>query len=399
MALERAEIVVLGAGIAGCALAYHLAVANVGPVAVIDPRTPAAGASGRAAGVVTEQLWNEWDVAVVRDSHRQYAELCGQWDPNAYRQNGFLRWSHRAEALGPLTAAVDRLRGWGVDVDLVDRPMLERRLPEAEFADGVLGLDSPHDACVDPSALTGIYAEAARTRGVRFELGVGVPSVERSDSGWTVRLPTVELGARQLVLAAGAWTKALAREIGHPLPLTPYRTQLSLLRPARPARADLPTGHDIDEDVYVRPEANGRVMAGNGTESVEADPDRFTTGGDEKFLEHIAGTLGTRWPRWGDAEVVAAWAGVCSSTPDRRPLIGAVPGADDLFVIAGFNGFGVMRGGGAGRRLAVLLSEAEGSAEGRELLAPVDPARFPPGAPNVPPRPGFTLEGGRDPRF
>jgi sarcosine oxidase, subunit beta len=399
MAREEVELAILGAGIAGCALAYHLALLGNGPTVVIDPRTPAAGASGRAAGVVTEQLWNPWDVEVVRESHREYATLCGQWEPNAYRRNGFVRWSHRAEAVGPLTEAVERLRGWGVTVELLDGSKLERRMPEAAFGAEAVGLDSPHDGCVDPTALTGIYAEAARSRGVRFELGTGPPRIQREDGRWLVHVPTVEVRARRLVLAAGAWTKAIAGQLGQTVPLTPYRTQLTLLRPSAPARPELPTGHDIDEDVYVRPEANGRILAGNGTESVEADPERFATGGDDRFLDHIATSLSTRWPRWGDSEVVAAWAGVCCSTPDRRPLIGAVPGASDLFVIAGFNGFGVMRGGGAARRLALLLSEAEGASAGREQLAPVDPGRFPPGTLGRPPRPGFTLEGGSDPRF
>ncbi len=399
MPREDLDLVILGAGIAGCALGYHLALAGIGPAAVVDPRTPAAGASGRAAGVVTEQLWDAWDVEVARESHREYAALCRQWDPNAYRRNGFVRWSHRSEAEQPLAEAVGRLRGWGVPVELLDRAQLERWMPEATFGEGAHGLGSHQDGCVDPTALTGIYAEAARGRGVRFELGTGPPKVAREEDRWVVDLPAVELRARRLVLAAGAWTKRLASSVGHPVPLTPYRTQLSLLRPAAPVRPELPTGHDIDEDVYVRPEANGRILAGNGTESVEADPERFVTGGDDRFLEHIARTLDVRWPRWNDAEVVAAWAGVCSSTPDRRPLIGAVPGAPALYVIAGFNGFGVMRGGGAARRLAALLAEAEGASAGRELLAPVDPGRFPPGTPGLPPRPGFTLEGGRDPRF
>ncbi len=398
MEREPVEVAILGAGIAGCALAYHLARRQIGPTVLLDPRTPAAGASGRAAGVVTEQLWNAWDVEVVRESHREYADLCREWDPGAYRRNGFLRFTEQPEKFAPLREAEERLKRWGASVHLLDRAELERRLPEARFGESALGLDSPHDACVDPTALTGIYAEGARRRGVRFELGVPSPGLAREDGRWSVRVPSFELRARRLVLAAGAWTKGIARTLGHPLPLTPYRTQLSLLRPPTPARAEFPSGHDLDTDVYVRPEVNGRILAGNGTGPREADPERFATGGDPEFLEHIASTLGDRWPRWADSEVVASWAGVCTSTPDRRPLIGAVPGAEELFVIAGFNGFGVMRGGGSARRLSVLLSDPDG-AEAGALLGPVAPSRFPPGTPGDPPRPGFTLEAGREPRF
>src|SRR5208282_571477 len=93
VAIEHLDTVVLGAGIAGCALAYHLAGRHVGAVVVYDPRTPAAGATGRAAGVVTEQLWNEWDVEVARASKNEYAQLAARWDPTAFTANGFARFT------------------------------------------------------------------------------------------------------------------------------------------------------------------------------------------------------------------------------------------------------------------------------------------------------------------
>ncbi len=81
MAVDRADTIVLGAGIAGCALAYHLAGRKVGPVVLYDPQTPSAGATGRAAGVVTEQLWNEWDVEVARASKNEYRGARGPLGP------------------------------------------------------------------------------------------------------------------------------------------------------------------------------------------------------------------------------------------------------------------------------------------------------------------------------
>ncbi|HEV2317609.1 MAG TPA: FAD-dependent oxidoreductase [Thermoplasmata archaeon] len=399
MSEERAEVLVLGAGIAGCALAYHLTEAQVGPVVVFDPKTPAAGASGRAAGVVTEQLWNEWDVQVVRESHAEYAALCRRWDPGAYRRTGFVRWTHRPEAREVLEEAVGRLHAWRVDVRLRDSGELAERLPEGRFDEGALALDSPNDACVEPTALTGIYAEGARQAGARFELGAPARSLAWSDGWWSLDGATTPLRSRRLVLAAGAWTKSVATQLGRPLPLTPYRTQAALLRPTTPARPEMPVGHDIDEDVYLRPEVNGRILVGNGTEKVEADPDRFVAGGDERFVEHIATVLTERWPRFGDAELAASWAGVCTSTPDRRPLIGPVDASRGLYAITGFNGFGIMRAGAAAARLARLLSSGESTDALPAELAPVDPRRFTPPYPSIPPRPGFTLEGGSDPRF
>ncbi len=388
----------LGAGVAGCALAYHLALRGIAPITVYDPRTPAAGASGRAAGVVTEQLWNRFDVEVTRESHREYAELCRRWEPAAFVENGFVRVTRDPATAEILAEAVERWRAWGVNVDPVGAERLARRIPAGRFDDIVGAVLSPYDACVTPSSITTIYAEAARSRGAAFDFGQPMSSLSRDGTGFVLARGAGELRARRVVVAAGAWSKALLAGLGHPLPLVPYRTQAALLKPPGSDAGEFPTIHDLDTDVYVRPETSGRILAGDGTERVEADPDRYVAGGDAAFLAHLADGLSSRLPGFAASDVVRAWAGVCTATPDRRPLVGAVPGADGLFVMAGFNGFGVMRAGGVARRLADHLVEGSPGGEAPEALAAVWPARFSLPHPPFPPRPGFTLEAGDDPR-
>ena len=202
-----------------------------------------------------------------------------------------------------------------------------------------------------------------------------------------------------MVVAAGAWSKRLFAAFGCPQPLAPYRTQAATLRPEPGGPENFPSVHDLDSDVYVRPESNGRILAGDGTELVEVDPDRTPSGGDDRFIGHLAESFESRFPGWASAELVRAWSGVCTSTPDRRPLVGPVPDAPGLFAMVGFNGFGVMRAGGVARRLAALLAVGEGSMSEQEALGPCSPPASRPGTPASVPQPGFTLEGGDAPRF
>jgi len=399
VAVERADTIVLGAGIAGCALAYHLAGRQVGPVVLYDPHTPAAGATGRAAGVVTEQLWNEWDVDVARASKNEYAALAARWDPTALTVNGFARFTARRDAAKVLEEAIARLHQWNVDVRAVGADELGRAVPWARLDDLAGAMLSPKDAVVTPSALTEIYVEQARSRGVETDFGTPFGSLSADGNGWRLERGGRNVRAGRVVVAAGAWSKKILASLHHPLPLAPYRTQAAVLRPSPGGPVPFPSVHDVDLDVYVRPEDQGRILAGNGTELVEVDPDRTSGGGDERFLAHLAESFGTRFPGWADAELVRAWAGVCTSTPDRRPLVGPVPGAPGLFVLVGFNGFGVMRAGDVARRLANYLAAGEGATAERDALEPVLPERFPPGTPAAVPRPGFTLEAGDHPRF
>ncbi len=398
MAAEHVEVLVLGAGIAGCALAHHLCERGVGPVAVFDPETPGAGATGRAAGIVTEQLWDPWDVEVTRYSKTEYARLAARWNPAAYRANGFARWTRDPAAARVLTDTADRLRAWGVPVAPLDAEELAHKVPWGRY-DGLLGANwCPNDGVVAPSAIGEIYAESARVAGAEFLLGRPLGSFARTETGWALESGARRVIAPTAVVAAGAWSKRLLASVGHPVPLAPYRTQAAILRPSSPSGGDFPSVHDLDVDVYVRPEEAGRILAGDGTQLVEVDPTRFPTGGDDAFVEHLAATFADRFPGWADAELVRAWAGVCGSTPDRHPLVGPVPEATGLYTITGFNGFGVMRAGGAAERLAAAIASNQGTAE-MERLRPVDPRRFRGPPPTFAPRPGFTLEGGDAPRF
>ena len=390
------EVLILGAGIAGCALAYHLGLRGLRAL-VVDPRPRAGGATGRAAGIVTGQLWNSFDIAVTREARAEARTLLEGSDPRAYWANGFVRWTARAPIRASLRAALPRLRSEGVEAREVGAGELRELFEGSRFPEEALGLYSESDVSLTPSALAESYAKAAESLGAQFETGRAVSALLPSPQGWTVTVAGSVWSAPSAVIAAGAWSKRVLEGLGRPLPLCPYRTQAALLRPARAPSGDFPSIHDIDTDVYLRPELSGRILAGDGTESVEADPERFVPGGDPAFVAHLAESLAGSFPVWAESEVTSAWAGVCTATPDRRPLVGSVPGTKGLYVMTGFNGFGVMRSGGVARRLAHLIHRPD-DASARVGLLPVRPERFQGPVHDFPPRPGFTLEGGDDPR-
>ena len=397
MTTERADALVVGGGIAGAAVADHLARRGVGRVVALEASTPAAGATGRAAGIVSEQLWCRWDVEVVRESKSEYAELAARAAPGAYRANGFARWTSDPEVAEALRARVAELRSWGVDVREIAPSELERLLPAVRAEDLVAIAYAPDDAVVAPSSLAEAYFAQGRRRGVEWWLAAPVPALRHDGTGWSVTHRGRTLTAPVAVVAAGAWSKQILAASGRPLPLAPYRTQAAVLRPKEPVGELVPSFDDLDTDVYARPEENGRILAGDGTGKVEVDPDGFVPTGDEAFVEHLAESFVDRLPGWSEAGLVRAWAGVCVSTPDRRPLVGPVPGAPGLYTITGFNGFGVMRAAGAASRLAALI--VDGSDAARERLAEVDPGRFGGRLPPFAPRDGFTLQAGENPRF
>jgi sarcosine oxidase, subunit beta len=393
----RFETVILGAGLAGCALAVHLSPRGLGPSLLLDPRTVAGGATGRAAGIVTQQLWDPWDIEVSRESQSEYERRGRALGPAAYRRTGFLRWTHRAEFASAVETAQRKFAQSGVASRRVESRELRSLFPWARFDEGAVGLYSEGDACVNPTDLATSYLEEARAAGTRAEFGQEVPTPQRDEGGWRIELGGETFRAPRLVIAAGAWSKSIGAALGHRLAMAPYRTQAALIRPPESPPESWPAAHDIDLDVYLRPEEAGRILAGDGTELREVDPDRVGGGGTPEFLTHVGTALAERWPVWAESEVGSAWSGVCDATPDRRPLIGRITDPSELYLIAGFNGFGVMRAAGAARRLAALMAEGPNGRAGADLST-VRVDRFGPHPPAFEPRPGFTLEDGPDPR-
>jgi sarcosine oxidase, subunit beta len=390
----RADSLVVGAGLAGVATAYHLARRGLRVLAFED-RTPAAGATGRAAGILSEQLWDRWDVEVVRESREEYAALAARSDPGACRTNGFVRWASGREAASALEARSAELRSWGVDVRSLTAGELTDLIPAVRAADLSAIAYAPNDGVIAPTTLADRYVQEGRASGVDWSWGAPVARLVREPEGWSCTIRGRRATAPIAVVAAGAWSKRLLEATGFPLPLCPYRTQAAVLDPGDGAPASLPSFHDLDADVYARPEENGRILAGDGTERAEADPETFVPTGDPSFVAHLAETFGSRLPGWEKVRLVRAWAGVCVSTPDRRPLIGPVVGAPGLHVLSGFNGFGVMRAAGAASRLAEAIV---GGGAASERLTPVLPSRFSGEVRPFAPRPGFTVEAGDDPK-
>jgi sarcosine oxidase, subunit beta len=392
--VERADALVVGAGLVGAATAFHLARRRYGRVIGLEVGTPAAGATGRAAGIVSEQAWNRWDVDVIRESKEEYRALAARVAPGTYRTNGFVRWTADERVAELVRERLDEWRAWGVNVRELHPSELDGLFPGVRSSDLAAIAYAPEDAVAAPSALAEAYVAEGRRLGVDWRFGAAVDRLTAADGGWSWTDGTTTYRSPVAVIAAGAWSKRLLEATGAPVPLAPYRTQAAVLSVPGGASEAIPSFDDLDSGIYARPEENGRVLAGNGTEGVEADPTAFATTGDDAFVARIAEGFDARVPAWSDATVVRAWAGVCVATPDRRPVVGELPGAAGLYAITGFNGFGVMRAAGAASRLAEAIAGGDAA---RERLRPADPARFGGRSFSFAPKEGFTLQGGADP--
>lgn len=434
----QVEIVVVGAGIVGLEVAWHLREAGIRRLAVIDRGAAGRGATAHGAGLLSHFAWNPLDARLVRRSAELYASQQAELGGSFFRVTGSYvvvgaptepgaaaasadgdgegtRVGPRDPGQGgdaarhatgrgglpptgavgdapqgrtaPATEEVIRrlrrrvamLRAVGVAVEAVDPAAGIAAVPAWNWDDIAAAWFLPHDGALLPGDGAQLLARRLRQREVKVLEGSPVRELATGSGPGGPAVAGVHtaegpVAADVVVVAAGVWTRSLLRTAGLDAPIKPYRTQLSLWA--------LPEGIDPDDvpplhDVtgaYYWLPRQGLLAVGDGTGLVEEDPDAFRRDPDPEFLAASRRRLEHRMPAARGAEAVGGWAHLCDATPDRRPLLGPYGGVAGLHLAVGFNGFGVMRAPAVGELVAAFVLGEE-PALGGEPVAGIESLR------------------------
>jgi glycine/D-amino acid oxidase-like deaminating enzyme len=356
-------VAVVGGGAVGVTAARDLASAGV-DVTLYERGDIAAESTGRAAGICYDAFADRIDAEVADRAVARFRDLAAETGFTfEARPYVWLAREGDAKRADAIREQVPRMRAHDRDVELLDAGALADRFP-ALRSDDVAVAAVAHDAAVtDPGSYAAVVAERAAAAGatVRTDTEVAV------DTGGVVETPEGTASFDAVLVAAGAHTRPLLADAGVQVPVKPYRVQALVTDPV-PVAADLPTLYDATRSFYARPKAGG-ILVGDGTEEREFDPDDWERDADDAFVAEafdrldaaLAGTVSSP----GAAE--RAWAGLCTATPDRDPLVGAV--APGTYVAVGWHGHGFMRAPAMGETVAEQIRGGDG-------IDPFDPDRF-----------------------
>ena len=359
-------MVVIGGGIAGCSVAYHLAKAGWNDVLLLEKGELTSGSTHHAAGLVTQFNPSATMMRFRRYSIELYREL------GVFAGVGSVRVASSAESLVELHRAVSRAAGIGLAAELISPQEVLERLPGADPASIHGGVWMADDGHVDPHIATYALADAARALGAQIRLRTRVRAIELGPRH-EVRAVHTDAGpieTEHVVNAAGIWAPRVAEMVGAFIPSVPVDHQhvaMAAVAGHEVAR-DAPCFRDPDNLVYGKGESGGMLIGGyepdpparwtdgvpweHGSSPVESDMDRFAP-----LLE---GAI-RRFPFLEDAGVIRLLCHPDAMTPDGNPLLGPIPGVRGFWVAAGLslNGFG--GAGGMGATLAQWMTE--GSSE------------------------------------
>jgi sarcosine oxidase subunit beta len=354
---ETAEVVVIGGGIVGSSVAYHLTEMNCRDVLVLE-REPhqGKGSTGKSMGGVRAQFSTPVNILMSLYSINFFAEfdeVVGY--PADYRAHGYLFVATSERHLDYLKTNRERQMNLGVkNVALVSRDEIVEMLPQLRTDDVLGGTYCPTDGFVDPHSVMMGFMRRARERGARLWLDTAVTGIE-VERGQVVAVETSRgrVETRAVVNCAGPWAAGVARLAGAALPVEPLRRQLVPTEPFNQLPARFPMVIDMTTGFHFRREGAGILLAWNDPEETVG----FKTEFDPSFVEKILTRAASRVPVLAEAQVNAgrAWAGLYEMTPDHHSIIGESPDVRGLYFANGFSGHGVMHSPATGRITAEII--------------------------------------------
>ncbi len=352
-----ADVVVIGAGIMGLSVAYHLAEQGTRNVIVVDKSYLCGGASGRNGGGIRAQWSSETNVVLMQESIRMCRVFARRMKINVwFRQGGYLFLARTLPMQRTLEASVALQRECGVRTEMLTPAQAAKIVPELDTNQLVAASYNPDDGVVFPWPFVWGFANAAEKYGVKvlpFHEVIGIRTRGTAIESVVLRNDVREfsIATSRVVNAAGAWSPTVAKLVGIELPNKPHRHEICSSEPLKPWLKPLVA--DLSDGLYFSQSTRGEIVGGIGQSYV---PHGLNQESSFAFLGKYARSLARTCPALGAVKVLRQWAGCYDLTPDANPIFGPVKEIDEFYQVSGFMGHGFMMAPIVGKRLADHLA-------------------------------------------
>jgi len=350
---SRASVVVVGGGVIGCSVAFHLAEAGVADVLLLERGALGGGSTSKGAGGVRAQFSDEVNVRLGQRSLQAYTDFPHRPGQQIdLHQVGYLFLLSRPEDVSAFATSVAMQNALGVPSRLISPDDARVLSPWVETAGLLAAAFSPDDGHCSPESVVLGYASGARRLGARIVTGCSVSGLEVVDGDIrAVHTDRGPVATSTVVCAAGPWSASVGAMAGVDLPVVPLRREIVVTEPVRGLPDRLPMTIDFATSFYFHREGPGLLMG-------VSDPDE-TPGFDltrtPRFLDLLSEAAGVRAPRVLDVGIRSGWAGLYEVTPDHNAVIGEADGPGRFLYATGFSGHGFLQAPAVGEVVRDLV--------------------------------------------
>ena len=368
--VTSAEVVIVGGGVIGASIAYHLTQRGIRDVLVLERDRLGSGSTSRNAGGIRLQFSTEINVRMSQRSLPallRFEEEMGI-DP-LFSQVGYLFLITSEQDVGPFERSLALWKRLDVPAVRLDQDQITAIFPELAVADVRFATFCPADGHADPNSILQGYVARARQGGARFEEGAGVTAIDHAGDRVTgVRIGERRIACQTVVDAAGAWAGEVAALAGISVPIVPLRRQIFITNPVAGFDRDFPMTIEFSSGLYLHRDSGGVLLG-------MADP-RDPVGFDDRvnwdFLPEVVERGLARLPLLERATIRTGWAGFYEDTPDKHAILGRTPSLDGFICAAGFSGHGLMHAPATGELIAEVICGIPPSLD----IGPLRLARF-----------------------
>lgn len=372
-----ADAIVIGGGVTGTSLAYHLAKAGL-RVVLLEKKHLCAGGTGKSTAIVRMHYENEPETRMAWASFHTYVHFadvvggdCG------FTRTGVL-WLVDHTDTEKLRANVAMHQRVGVNTRVVSPPEVKEIEPACTLERVALGAYEPDSGYADPLLTTFTFARRAKALGADLREGVTVTDVlARTSRIQGVRTNQDTIEAPVVINAAGCWAAQLGRMVGLDIPITVQRNQIALFRQPRELLRRHCVVADIAVGMYFRPEESVATMVGAGTGEDGVDPDTYNEAVNADFPPFARRRASQRAPVLEHAVSRGGWSGIYDMTPDGKAILGQA-GPEGFYVACGLSGTGFKKAPAIGQCLTELITQGQ---SGTVDLTPFRLSRFAEGQP------------------
>jgi len=366
--MKKAGIVIIGGGVVGASVAYHLTMRGAKDVLILEREAAQGrGSTGKATGGVRAQFETEINIKMSLYS----LGFFNDWEFDCqYEPRGYLFFATGAPQFEYLKRNVETQKSLGVkDVGIVDKETIPELCPILNCEDIAGGSFGRFDGFINPLAVMRGFTAKALENGARIEFETKVLSIE-TEGGKVKAIETNKgrIECENVVVCTGAWARELAKTAGIDLPVEPQKRQIIWAKSAQKLPANLPMVIDIGSGFHFRPArdfVSNEAVKNDEILFAYPDPDEkssFDTNFDESFIEKVYGKAKHRSPFLYETTPILekCRAGLYENTPDHHAVLGECE-TEGLYFANGFSGHGVMHSPATGRALAEIILDGKAS--------------------------------------